>query len=493
MGITKASLATDSWLSAASFQETTRVLTDAAINSRSDKLIDLKENVVIIGKLIPAGTGINRYRNIQVEPTEEARAAYARCRATTTPTSPDGTFGAPAGAAVPLRRLQLRRLQHLIAEFRQALSPQVRGLSFAGGGSTHFGNPPSIDAGLTKRCSNPEQERAGQRTGSRLRIRPVPVRASGLPPYLQENVMGDSIRRGAAPWHSSLAAVGRGHWGREAAAADRAPSEARTSPAAVTPSSSRATTCATPFPSSRSTTTTARDNLTPPSGVVPVHDPHGELVAGTPGVYVVRAVASNEVPVGSGDRQTGEDRHFRPEAGSVVGTRRILHVDLTSSRYRWSAAARRSSSALPVIVGVTGTTAPRKVVTCVVRGRGRSACARGCRCGRIARCPDAAVYLRWISRPYDVRRRSDATLGFGAVEVWGWDEAYLGAGELDDEQVAALAVDVIATIGERTGLPASIGISDNKQRAKMATNFASAHPPTTVRGCFVSTRTIGAH
>ena len=72
MGITKASLATDSWLSAASFQETTRVLTDAAINCRSDKLNGLKENV-IIGKLIPAGTGISRYRNIQVQPTEEAR------------------------------------------------------------------------------------------------------------------------------------------------------------------------------------------------------------------------------------------------------------------------------------------------------------------------------------------------------------------------------------------------------------------------------------
>ena len=74
MGITKASLATDSWLSAASFQETTRVLTDAAINCRSDKLNGLKENV-IIGKLIPAGTGISRYCNIQVQPTEEARAA----------------------------------------------------------------------------------------------------------------------------------------------------------------------------------------------------------------------------------------------------------------------------------------------------------------------------------------------------------------------------------------------------------------------------------
>src|SRR5699024_9504281 len=77
MGITKASLATESWLSAASFHETTRVLTDAAINKRSDKLIGLKENV-IIGKLIPAGTGISRYRNISVKPTEAARnAAYS--------------------------------------------------------------------------------------------------------------------------------------------------------------------------------------------------------------------------------------------------------------------------------------------------------------------------------------------------------------------------------------------------------------------------------
>jgi DNA-directed RNA polymerase subunit beta' len=74
MGITKASLATDSWLSAASFQETTRVLTEAAINAKSDPLIGLKENV-ILGKLIPAGTGLARYRNLRVEPTEEAKAA----------------------------------------------------------------------------------------------------------------------------------------------------------------------------------------------------------------------------------------------------------------------------------------------------------------------------------------------------------------------------------------------------------------------------------
>ncbi len=74
MGITKASLATESWLSAASFQETTRVLTDAAISARRDSLVGLKENV-IIGKLIPAGTGIAKYRNVEVNPTEEARAA----------------------------------------------------------------------------------------------------------------------------------------------------------------------------------------------------------------------------------------------------------------------------------------------------------------------------------------------------------------------------------------------------------------------------------
>ena len=65
LGITKASLATDSFLSAASFQETTRVLTEAAIKGKIDPLIGLKENVCI-GKLIPAGTGMTRYRNIEI-------------------------------------------------------------------------------------------------------------------------------------------------------------------------------------------------------------------------------------------------------------------------------------------------------------------------------------------------------------------------------------------------------------------------------------------
>lgn len=101
MGITKASLATESWLSAASFQETTRVLTDAAINKRSDKLIGLKENV-IIGKLIPAGTGISRYRNISVKPTEAARnAAYSIPTYGDSIYGDDG-FGEFTGASVPL-------------------------------------------------------------------------------------------------------------------------------------------------------------------------------------------------------------------------------------------------------------------------------------------------------------------------------------------------------------------------------------------------------
>ena len=98
MGITKASLATDSWLSAASFQETTKVLTDAAIQGKSDSLIGLKENV-ILGKLIPAGTGLERYRNIRVEPTEDARAT-----AYTMSYDPyDYSFGGDAGVpGVPL-------------------------------------------------------------------------------------------------------------------------------------------------------------------------------------------------------------------------------------------------------------------------------------------------------------------------------------------------------------------------------------------------------
>jgi len=70
LGITKASLATDSFLSAASFQETTRVLTEAAIKGKEDDLVGLKENV-IIGKLIPAGTGMKKYQDIQISTIKE--------------------------------------------------------------------------------------------------------------------------------------------------------------------------------------------------------------------------------------------------------------------------------------------------------------------------------------------------------------------------------------------------------------------------------------
>ena len=91
LGITKASLATDSFLSAASFQETTKVLTDAALEGKVDRLLGLKENV-IIGKLIPAATGLKHYRTLEIEPAEpvqrptadeigSARRGPARCRA----------------------------------------------------------------------------------------------------------------------------------------------------------------------------------------------------------------------------------------------------------------------------------------------------------------------------------------------------------------------------------------------------------------------------
>jgi DNA-directed RNA polymerase subunit beta' len=107
MGITKASLATESWLSAASFQETTKVLTDAAIQGKSDSLVGLKENV-ILGKLIPAGTGLDRYRNIRVEPTEEARA-----NAYTMSYDPyDYSFGSDViGPAVPLDEMDFGEIR----------------------------------------------------------------------------------------------------------------------------------------------------------------------------------------------------------------------------------------------------------------------------------------------------------------------------------------------------------------------------------------------
>jgi DNA-directed RNA polymerase subunit beta' len=78
LGITKASLATESFLSAASFQETTKVLTDASIEGKVDRLLGLKENV-IIGKLIPAATGLKNYRRVEIAPSEDVPVeAYTR-------------------------------------------------------------------------------------------------------------------------------------------------------------------------------------------------------------------------------------------------------------------------------------------------------------------------------------------------------------------------------------------------------------------------------
>lgn len=76
LGITKAALATDSFLSAASFQETSRVLTEAAICTKRDPLIGLKENV-IIGKLIPAGTGMKDYKGVSIQSTGAYRDVLA--------------------------------------------------------------------------------------------------------------------------------------------------------------------------------------------------------------------------------------------------------------------------------------------------------------------------------------------------------------------------------------------------------------------------------
>ncbi|WP_116999265.1 DNA-directed RNA polymerase subunit beta' [Desertimonas flava] len=110
MGITKASLATESWLSAASFQETTRVLTEAAIDGRGDSLIGLKENI-IIGKLIPAGTGMMTYREFDIAaPDYEPMTFYSSDADEADPAAwlsnihgsyEDGTAPAPAAEAVP--------------------------------------------------------------------------------------------------------------------------------------------------------------------------------------------------------------------------------------------------------------------------------------------------------------------------------------------------------------------------------------------------------
>ena len=123
LGITKASLATDSFLSAASFQETTRVLTEASIKGKPDNLLGLKENV-IIGKLIPAGTGMSRYRNMKVSPavkylpeeTETSKDTLANGEAVDEPTETSRV--APAGSASPA--VQTLDLEEEVADSKDA-------------------------------------------------------------------------------------------------------------------------------------------------------------------------------------------------------------------------------------------------------------------------------------------------------------------------------------------------------------------------------------
>ena len=144
MGITKASLATESWLSAASFQETTRVLTDAAIHAKSDPLLGLKENV-IIGKLIPAGTGLPRYRNIRVEPTEEAKAAMYTMGGYDA--DADAFDYSPFGSGVrpgrPARGLRLRPVPQLRPRtHRRRHARPAPATAFASGGPAFCMGPP---------------------------------------------------------------------------------------------------------------------------------------------------------------------------------------------------------------------------------------------------------------------------------------------------------------------------------------------------------------
>ena len=110
LGITKAPLATDSFMSAASFQETTKVLTEAAINSKIDHLIGLKENV-IIGKLIPAGTGMRRYRNVKLSTDKEESVEVSDnlTQDVNEPLSPEEIFEDPkglSGLSAALRAMQ---------------------------------------------------------------------------------------------------------------------------------------------------------------------------------------------------------------------------------------------------------------------------------------------------------------------------------------------------------------------------------------------------
>ena len=126
LGITKASLATESFLSAASFQETTKVLTDASIEGKVDNLLGLKENV-IIGKLIPAATGLKQYRNVEIGPSEKV---------------PKETYE---------RATLLRALEEIGSGDGEGMSLQDLGIDFGGEPQTNGGDAATASRGTRSR------------------------------------------------------------------------------------------------------------------------------------------------------------------------------------------------------------------------------------------------------------------------------------------------------------------------------------------------------
>src|SRR4029453_7708793 len=125
LGITKASLATESFLSAASFQETTKVLTDAAIEGKVDRLNGLKENV-IIGKLIPAATGLKQYRQIAIEPTEPLPVTFGRPAAGREPhcPPPSGTAATATASTSTLSTFSWTRVRSTSTVMPPSSSPR---------------------------------------------------------------------------------------------------------------------------------------------------------------------------------------------------------------------------------------------------------------------------------------------------------------------------------------------------------------------------------
>jgi DNA polymerase-4 len=153
----------------------------------------------------------------------------------------------------------------------------------------------------------------------------------------------------------------------------------------------------------------------------------------------------------------------------------ILHVDL--DQFQAAVEVRRNPdlAGLPVIVGGNGDpTEPRKVVTCASYPAREFGVHAGMPLRTAARkCPDA-IFLPLDTRAYDDASEEVMSLlrDFGhPVEVWGWDEAYVGAELNDSDDPIKLAQQIREVVAAGTGLSCSVGISDNKQRAKVATGF----------------------